>query len=153
MLVAVLAFPTTAGLKHYEGTSGLRDPVIGRDSEVLLVVIVVPVVLAAINAVFTNRATVLGARCPSAVAGALGVTPRRFSAGRTAAPAVSATGRDCRSALGIELITVPSHVGVVAIPSAQWLIGATVGTLMVVARLTTISARIGAPTGDRGPAI
>jgi len=145
MLVAVLAFHTTAALNRYGGTSGLRDPVIVRDSEVLLVVTVVLVVLAAINAVFITWATVLDARRPSALARALGATPQQVSAGLTAAQLLSALpGAIVGVPLGIELFTAASRAGAVAIPPAQWLIGAVVATLVVVAGLTSIPARIGA---------
>jgi hypothetical protein len=40
------------------------------------------VVLAAINAIFITQATVLDAQRPSALARALGATPRQVSAGR-----------------------------------------------------------------------
>src|ERR1019366_178836 len=58
-------------------SSGLSNPVADRDGRVLLVITVVLVVLAAVNAIFTAWATVLDARRPSAVARALGVPPER----------------------------------------------------------------------------
>ena len=73
-LVTVLAFHATTEQPRFGGSSGLSNPVADRDGRVLLVVLVV---LAAVNAIFTAWATVLDARRPSAVARALGVTPER----------------------------------------------------------------------------
>ena len=76
-LVTVLAFHGTTEQPRFGGSSGLSNPVADRDGRVLLVITVVLVVLAAVNAIFTAWATVLDARRPSAVARALGVTPER----------------------------------------------------------------------------
>jgi hypothetical protein len=65
--------------------SGPPDPSRAPVSEVLLVITVVMVILAAANAIFTTWATVLDARRFSAIARSLGATPQQTVAGLSAA--------------------------------------------------------------------
>jgi putative ABC transport system permease protein len=65
-IVAVLAFHATADEKSFGGSSGLGDPVASRDEQMLLVITVVLVALAVLNAIFTAWATVLDNRRASA---------------------------------------------------------------------------------------
>jgi putative ABC transport system permease protein len=60
----------------------LNRPLQSQVNQVVLVLGVIMVVLAAINAIFITQATVLDAQRPSALARALGATPRQVSAGR-----------------------------------------------------------------------
>ena len=52
--------------------------------------------------------------------------------------------------LGIGLFAAANHAGIVTIPPAPWLAATVLGTLIAVAALTTIPARIGArrPAGE-----
>ncbi|HEY0999726.1 MAG TPA: FtsX-like permease family protein, partial [Streptosporangiaceae bacterium] len=84
-VVAVLTFHATAGQKINGGGSGLSDPVYNRDEQVLLVITVILLTLAALNAVVTAWTTMLDTRHPAALARALGATPRNVAAGLTAA--------------------------------------------------------------------
>jgi putative ABC transport system permease protein len=144
-IVAVLAFHATAGERRFGGSSGLTDPVAVRDSQVLLVITVALVALAALNAIFTTWAAVLEARHSSALTRALGATPQQVSAGFSAAQLLSALpGAIVGVPLGIELFRAANRAGILTIPPAWWLIAAVLGTLLVVAGLTTIPARIGA---------
>ena len=111
----------------------------------LLVLTVVLVALAVLNAIFTTWATVLDARRASALARALGATPRQVSAGLAAAQVLPALpGALLGVPLGIGLFAAANHGGVVTIPPAWWLVAAVLGTLIAVAGLATIPARIGA---------
>jgi putative ABC transport system permease protein len=142
-IVAVLAFHTTVGLRTSGAASGLSNPVVDRDEQMLQVLTVVLVALAVLNAVFTAWATALDASRTSALARALGSTPQQVSSGISAAQVIPALpGALLGIPLGIGLFKVASHVS--AVPSAWWLAAAVLGTLVAVAGLTTIPARIGA---------
>jgi putative ABC transport system permease protein len=152
-IVAVLAFHATAGQQKFGGSSGLSNPVAVRDEQMLLVLTVVLVALAALNAIFTAWATVLDARHSSALARALGVTPQQVSAGLAAAQVLPALlGALLGVPLGIGLFAAANGSGgrVVTVPPAWWLVAAVLGTLVAVAGLTAIPARIGArrPVGE-----
>jgi putative ABC transport system permease protein len=142
-IVAVLAFHSTTGLVF--GSSGLNNPVIDRDGQVLLVLTVVLVVLAVVNTIFITWATVLDTRHPSALARALGATPQQIAAGLSAAQLLPALlGAILGIPLGIELFKAANRGNVLTVPPAWALIAVVLGTLLAVAGLTTIPARIGA---------
>ena len=120
----------------------------------LQVLTVVLIALAVLNAIVTTWATVLDARRTSALARALGVDPaaahRRLWRRRRCFPALP--GALLGIPLGIGLFAAANGAGAVAmtIPPAWWLLAAVLGTLLAVAVLTTIPARIGArrPAGE-----
>jgi putative ABC transport system permease protein len=144
-IVAVLAYHATAGQKRFGGSDGLSNPVVDRDTRILLVLTVVLVALAVLNAVITTWATVLDASRTSALARALGSTPRQVSAGLSAAQVIPALpGAILGIPLGIGLFAVANGAGVVTIPPASWLLAAVLSTLAAVAALTNIPARVGA---------
>jgi putative ABC transport system permease protein len=144
-LVTVLAFHATAGQPRFRQPAGMSNPVIDRDSQVLLVITVVLVVLAAINAIFTAWTTALDARHQLAVARSLGATPQQVSAGLSAAQLLAAVpGAIVGIPAGIGLFYAASRGGTVTIPPAWWLLTAVLGILLVLAGLTTIPARAGA---------
>ena len=143
-IVAVLAFHATAGQKKFGGSTGLVNPVVDRDTQMLLVLTVVLIALAVLNVICTTWATVLDASRASALARALGATPQQVSAGLAAAQVLPALpGALLGIPLGIGLFAVANHGGVVTIPPAGWMAAAVVGTLVAVAGLTAIPARIG----------
>jgi putative ABC transport system permease protein len=145
MVVALLAFHATADQKRFGGTSGLRDPVVVRDSQVLLVLSVMLVVLAAVNAIFITWATVIDARRSSALARALGATPQQVGAGLAAAQLLfTIPGSVVGIPLGIGLFAAANRAGLVTIPPILWLLAVVIGTLLVVLGLTAIPARLGA---------
>ena len=80
-IVAVLAFHATGDQRRFGGPSGLANPIVLRDGQLLLVLTAALLALAAINAVFTAWATVLDTRRASALVRALGASPRQVSAG------------------------------------------------------------------------
>ena len=144
-IVAVLAFHATVGEQRFGGASRLADPVAVRDGQVLLVITVALIGLAALNAIFTTWAAVLEARHSSALTRALGATPQQVTAGLSAAQLLPALpGAIVGVALGIALFRAANHAGILTVPPAWWLIAAVLGTLLVVVGLTIIPARIGA---------
>jgi putative ABC transport system permease protein len=150
-VIAVLAFHATAGEKRFGGTSGLADPIATRDERMLLVLTVMLLTLAALNAIFTAWATTLDARHASALARALGASPRQVSAGLAAAQVLPALpGALVGVPLGIGLFGVANRGGVVTIPPVPLLAATVLVSLVVVAGLTTIPASIGArrPPGE-----
>lgn len=145
MLVAVLAFRATVDQRRFGGGSALVDPVASRDTQVLLVITVMLVVLAAVNAVLIAWATALDARFASALARALGVSPRQVAAGLSAAQLFSALpGALIGIPLGIGLFRVANHAALTTIPPASWLACVLLGTVVVVAGLASVPARLAA---------
>lgn len=133
-LVIVLIWHATAG--QFLGA---------RVTQATAIISVMLVILAAVNTVFIAWATALDARHPAALAQALGATPGQITAGLSAAqlaPALAGT------LLGIGagiLIEAPrSGGGQPTIVPAGWLAVLVVATLLAVAALTAVPARIGA---------
>ena len=144
-LVAVLAFHATVHKELPGGSAGrLANPVVARDEQMLLVITVMLVVLAALNAIFTAWATVLDARHPSALMRALGASPQQLSGGLVTAQVLSALlGAIVGVPLGIVLFKAVAG-DVTALPAALWLAATVLGTLLVVAAVTAVPALIGA---------
>lgn len=108
----------------------------------LSVITVTLATLAALTLICTAWATVLDARRASAVMSALGATQLQVRTGLAAAQVLSALpGALLGIPLGIGLFKVTAKGG--PLPPASWLLAAVLGTLLVVAALTTIPARIG----------
>jgi putative ABC transport system permease protein len=150
-VVAVLTFHATAGQKINGGGSGLSDPVYNRDEQVLLVLTIILLTLAALNAVVTAWTTMLEVRHPAALARALGATPRNVAAGLTAAQLLPAVpGTLFGIPLGIGLFAAADHGGLITLPPAWWLAAAVLATLAAVAGLAAVPARVGArrPTAE-----
>jgi putative ABC transport system permease protein len=146
-IVAVLAAhhanDVTAG--RFDWFHGLADPVSGRVSQVMAVLTVVVVTLAAVNVIITGWATALDARLPSALSRALGGTPGQISAGLAAAQVLPALpGALLGIPLGIELFALANSGGVMSVPPGSWLAAVVLGTLAAVAVLTAIPAILGA---------
>jgi len=150
-IVAVLAFHATVDLRTFGAARGLANPVVDRDVQMLQIITVILVTLAVFNAVFTAWATALDAGRASALARALGASPRQVSAGISAAQLIPALpGALLGVPLGIGLFAAANHAGIVTVPPASWLAAAVLGTLFAVAALASIPARIGArrPVGE-----
>jgi putative ABC transport system permease protein len=150
----VLAFHTPVHLKTAGLANGLNDPVVDRDEQMLMVVTVVLVALTVLNAICAAWATVLDGRHASALARALGASPRQVTAGIAAAQVLPAVpGALLGIPLGIGLFAAAAqNVGVV-VPPAPWLAAAVVGILVAVAVLAAIPARVGAPAGVPDPPV
>ena len=144
-VVAVLTFHATAGQRVNGGGSGLSDPVYNRDEQVLLVLTVTLLALAALNAIVTAWTTMLDTRHPAALARALGATPRDVAAGLTAAQLLPALpGALLGIPLGLGLFAAADHGGRLTVPPAWWLAVAVLATLAAVAGLAAVPARVGA---------
>lgn len=144
-IVAVLAFHATVNGRLPGGPAGrLANPVISRDEQMLAVITVVLIILAALNAIFTAWATVLDARRASALMRALSASSQQVSAGLMVAQVLSALpGAILGVPLGIALFKAVAGSGT-APPSVLWLAATVLGTLLAVTGLTTVPARIGA---------
>jgi ABC-type antimicrobial peptide transport system permease subunit len=143
MIVSVL---TIWQLDHFSKVpGGLINPVHTGVNRVLLVITVVLAVLAAVNAIFVARATVQDSRHPLAVARALGATQEQISAGVSASQLLAALpGAILGIPAGIGLVAAVSRNGPPAMPPAWTLIAVLLGTLLVVAALTSGPAHIAA---------
>lgn len=144
-IVAVLAVHAHTASRPRAGYSALANPRIDRVNEVLLVVTIVLVLLAAVNAVFITWATALDARHSAALARALGATADKITAGLVASLLLPAViGAAAGIPAGIALVAGVSHGGVVTVPPAWNLLAVVVVALLALAALTAVPARIGA---------
>ena len=139
----VTALYTQASLDRFDGGPGSNGPL----DQVLLVVTVALVVLAAVNAILIGWATALDARFSSAIARALGATQEQISAGIAGAQLLPALAG---AALGVPggaaLFGVLSGAGSVA-PPGWWLLITVAGAAAAVAALTYIPSRLVARAG------
>ena len=127
-----------------DGSSATDPTQTDRLNQVLLVITITLVALAAVNAIFITWATALDARHSSALARALGATPQQVSAGLSAAQVLPA--------LAGAILGIPGGIGLIAavdpdsttLPPLWQLLAVVPGTVLVVAGLTAIPARIGA---------
>ena len=145
-LVAALAIHAGVDnkLSHFGSSGGLVNPDIPRAEQVLTVLTILLVTLAALTAIFTALATVLDARRASAVTLALGATPQQVRAGLAMTQVIPALpGAILGLPLGIGLYEVAARHGVSGLPPVLWLVAAVLGTVFVVAALTSVPARIG----------
>jgi putative ABC transport system permease protein len=113
-------------------------------NKVLLAITLTLVALAAVNAIFVSWATALDARRSSALTRALGATPQQVSAGLSAAQVLPAlVGAVLGIPGGLELLAAVDPDETVMPPLWQ-LLAVVPGTVLVVAGLTAIPARISA---------
>jgi len=150
-LIAVLMFrqhagslDTSGGLGGLYRFSGPGDPLWERGMDVMLVFTVALVVLALINAVLVTWATVQDARHVTAVERALGASPEQATLAVVVAQLLSALpGAVAGVPLGIALYAVVGRHSSGA-PSAVAMVAVVVLTVLAVAGLTALPARIGA---------
>jgi ABC-type antimicrobial peptide transport system permease subunit len=144
-IVAVLAFHATVNSKIAgPSLTGLPNPVVSRDEQMLLVITVILAIMAALNTIFTAWATVLDAKRASALMRALGASSGQVSVGLMTAQVLSALpGAIAGIPLGIALFLVANSSGS-QMPPVAWTAAAVVGILLAVAGLTTIPATIAA---------
>jgi putative ABC transport system permease protein len=144
-LVAALAIHAAVDIKfsHFGSSGGLVDPDVPRAEQVLTAITISLVVLASLTVVFAALATVLDSRRASAVTLALGATPQQVRAGLIMAQIIPALpGAILGLPLGLGLFKVAGR-GLSGLPPVLWLVAAVLGTVVVVAALTSIPARIG----------
>jgi putative ABC transport system permease protein len=127
----------------FQSVNGLVNPRTARANEVLLVVTVGLVVLAAVNAVFITRAIAQDARNASAVTRALGATPQQVTAGLSLAQMLPASvGALLGIPGGLALYEVSRHGSHAAtLPPASDLLTVVVTVVLLIAVLTAIPAR------------
>ena len=153
-IVAVLFAHATLAVSQFGESAGSANPNLfdvgfvsktARENQVLLLVTIMLVALAVVNAIFITRATVQDSRHACAVTRALGATPQQVSAGLSAAQVLPATaGALAGIPGGFELFAMANQGGSASQPPAWWLIAVVLGTVIAVAGLTAIPARIGA---------
>src|SRR5262245_59281573 len=115
-----------------------------RLDQVLLLITITLVTLAAVNAIIITWATALDARHSSALSRALGATPQQVTAGLSAAQVLPAlAGAVLGIPGGIALFAAVSDTDSIAPPLWQ-LLAVVPGTVLVIAVLTAIPARLGA---------
>jgi ABC-type lipoprotein release transport system permease subunit len=125
-------------------SSALGDPRADRLNQVLVLLTITLVALAAVNALFVTWATAIDAKHSSALARALGATPQQVSAGLSAAQVLPAlAGAILGIPGGLALIAAVDPDGAPTPPLWQ-LLAVVAGTVIVVAALTAIPARISA---------
>jgi putative ABC transport system permease protein len=149
-LIAVLMFRQHAQVLQSGGGlyrfSGPGDPLWERGLHVMLIFTVALVVLALVNAVLVTWATVQDARHASAVERAMGASPGQVSLALVVAqllPAVPGAIIGVPAGIGL-YVAVGRHNS--AVPPAPLVVAVLLVTLIVVALLTAIPARIGART-------
>jgi putative ABC transport system permease protein len=118
--------------------------------QVLLVVMVILLSLAAVNAIFITWATVLDNRHSSALARALGATPRQVSAALAAAQVLPALAGAILGVFpgGFALFHAITAItggdsDRATLPPLWQLLALVAGTVIVVAALTAVPARLG----------
>src|SRR5215207_7660266 len=137
-LVAALA-------AHADIVDGSNAARADRLNQVLLVITITLVILAAVNAIFITWATALDAKRSSALARALGATPQQVSAGLSAAQVLPAlAGAILGIPGGIALVEALDDDSTTTMPPLWQLLAVVPGTILVVAGLTAIPARISA---------
>ena len=143
-IVAVLVVHATTSYSQ-QGFFAPGNPVTARLNQVTMVLSVMLVVLAAVNAVFIAWATVLDARHSSALTRALGATRRQATTGLVAVQMVPAfIGAILGIPGGIAIYAGAKSGGSMSVPPVLWLVAMVLGTMLVLGALTTIPARIGA---------
>jgi putative ABC transport system permease protein len=116
-----------------------------RLNQVLLVIVITLVVLAAVNAVFITWATALDNKRSSALARALGATPQQVTAGLSAAQLLPAlAGALLGIPGGLELIAIADPDAATPTPPLWQLLAVVPGTVLLIAALTAIPARLAA---------
>ena len=144
-LVAALAIHAAVDIKfsHFGRSGELVSPDVLRAEQVLTAITISLVILAALTVIFAALATVFDARRASAVTLALGATPQQVRAGLVMAQVVPALpGAILGVPLGIGLFKIAGH-GLNGLPPVLWLVAAVLGTVVLVAALTIVPARIG----------
>jgi ABC-type lipoprotein release transport system permease subunit len=129
---------------HAEIAAGTDDVRADRLNQVLLVITITLVALAAVNAIFVTWATALDARRASALTRALGATPQQVSAGLSAAQVLPA--------LVGAILGIPGGLALLAAvdpdqtttPALWQLLAVVPCTVLVVAVLTAVPARLSA---------
>lgn len=120
------------------------DPRMERLGDVLAVITVTLVALAAVNTVVATWATVLDVRYASAVTRALGATPAQLAVGLSLAQVLPAFLGAVLGSVGGPLLYDAIDEEDVALPPGWWLVAVVAGVVVVVTALTAVPARLAA---------
>jgi putative ABC transport system permease protein len=125
--------------------TAMANPRYERIDQVLLVLTVMLVVLAAVNALFITQVTAVDARHSGGLVRALGATNEQFAAALSAAQLIPAVP-DVLIGIpaGIGLVGAVAHGGTTTVPPAWWLAAMAAGVLVALAALVAIPARAAA---------
>lgn len=119
------------------------NPNTANTDAILLVITVVLVILAAVNALVITWATSVDSRKPLGVARALGATTKQLSGGLTSALLIPAVpGAIAGIPLGLLFVTAASHGSRATTPSALWLVCTCLCVVAALGVLSAIPARI-----------
>jgi putative ABC transport system permease protein len=144
-IVAVVTVHANEATQNVAGFSTIDNPRTDRINHALLIISIVLVVLAAINVLFITWSTAIDARHQLTISRALGASPEQVSAGLSAAQLLPALpGAILGIPAGITLVAALKHDGGITVPSAWSLLLVFLGTLLALAALSMIPARIGA---------
>ena len=114
-------------------------------NHVLIVVSVALIVLAAVSAMFTAWATVIDTQVATALARALGATPRQISMATTTAQLIPGFIASCLGIpAGLLLYALSGGNLHNTTPPLWWLVAVVPGALVVIAMVTAVPARLGA---------
>jgi hypothetical protein len=143
-LVAVLVYHAHTGVQLPGAPAAAGGPPADPVGQVMLVITTVLVILAAVNAIVIAWAAVLDAGHLSALARTLGTTPGQLVVGLCTAQLLPALpGALIGIPAGIGLYAAVSNGGGLTIPPVSWVAAVAVGTLVAMAVLTAIPARLG----------
>ena len=144
MVVAALTLEHNDQVRRQVSVIGTTT-VAGRVTHLVFLLSAILIVLAALNAIFTTWATVIDSQRPTALARALGATPGQVTAGLTASQLLPGLLAACLGIpLGLALYQLAGGHVSEASPPVPWLVAVIPGTLIAIAVLTAIPARIGA---------
>ena len=153
-IVAVLFAHATLAISQFAGAAVTTNPGLAdvgfisqtaRENQVLLTITVMLIALAAVNVTFITWATVQDSRHAVALTRALGATAGQLIVGVAAAQLLPAiAGALAGIAGGYGLFTAANQGANASQPPAWWLVTAVLGTLIAVAGLTAVPARLAA---------
>jgi putative ABC transport system permease protein len=137
-IIAALSLHAELGSSNFATSSALDDARTERLGDVLLIITVMLVALAAINTIVITWATVLDARHSSALSRALGLTPQQVTAAMSAAQVLPAlVGAAIGIPAGLALVAAVDPDGTTYPPLWQ-LLAVLPGTALVVVGLTAV---------------
>jgi ABC-type lipoprotein release transport system permease subunit len=133
-----------AAYAHYNTEKAPGSDPRGVLAEVMLLITILLVAQAAVNAICITWATALDARRSSALTRALGATPDQVGAGLSAALVLPALAGAILGLPGGIALAEAADDDPVTIPALWQLLAVVLGTVLVMTALTAIPARIGA---------
>jgi len=143
-IVAALSLNAELDSANFATSAALNSARTQRLGEVLLIITVMLVALAAINTIVISWATVLDTRHSSALSRALGMTPRQVTAAMSGAQLLPAlVGATIGIPAGLALVAAVDPDSTTYPPLWQ-LLAVVPGTALAVAGLTAVPALIGA---------